>query len=278
MTSAMKAQEMTIDSDRMNFTAWSCAAVTAIGIFAMTTEAFGVDFTVGAGVGMAPDYQGSDNYEPVPLWNLRAGDLYHPDTYVQIIGTKLNSNFVPHENFRAGLSGQYILKRSDVDDNKVDRLRNTDDGLLVGLLLGYDFKLGDGRVLGIEFDPRWDVQDDIGGLFTGRVKYSMPFGGGDWVFRTGIETTYASSEYMDEYFGIDAANAASSGLSQYSADSGFMDMGLNVGLTYKFSENWSTTGTAAYKRLLGDAEDSPVTDDSGNPNQVFGGLLVNFSF
>lgn len=278
MTTAMKAQELTVDSDRLNFTAWSCAAVAAIGLLAMSSEAFAVDFTLGAGVGIAPDYQGSEDYEPVPLWNLRAGDLYHPDTYVQIIGTKLNSNFVPHENFRIGLSGQYVLERNDVDNNQVDNMRRTDDGILLGILLGYDFKFDGGGVLGFEFDPRWDIQDDVGGLFTARVKYTRPFGGGSWIFHSGIESTYASGDYMDEYFDVNAADAARSGLSQFSADSGFLDMGLNAGLTYKFSDNWSTTGTAAYKRLLGDAEDSPVTDDAGSANQFFGGLLVNFSF
>jgi outer membrane scaffolding protein for murein synthesis (MipA/OmpV family) len=278
MTSMRKAQAMIRESDRVKFTAWSCAAVAAIGLFAMSSEAFAVDFTIGAGVGFAPDYQGSEDYEPVPLWNLRAGDLYHPDTYVQIIGTKLNSNFMPHENFRIGLSGQYIMKRSDVDNNQVDNMSNTDDGVLLGVLLGYDFKFDGGSVLGVEFDPRWDIQDDIGGLFTARVKYTRPFGGGDWIFRAGAESTYASGEYMDEYFGVTAGDAARSGLSQYSADSGFMDIGLSTGLTYKFSDSWSTTGTAAYKRLLGDAKDSPVTDDAGSANQFFAGLLVNFSF
>jgi len=278
MTTALRAQELTRDSDGMKFMTWSCAVFTAIGLVALSSDAFAVDFTLGAGVGVAPDYQGSEDYEPVPLWNLRAGDLYHPDTYVQIIGTKLNSNFVPHENFRAGLSGQYVLERNDVDNNQVDNMRRTDDGILLGILLGYDFKFGGGSVLGVEFDPRWDLQDDIGGLFTARVKYTRPFGGGDWVFRAGVESTYASDDYVEEYFGVDAADAARSGLSQYSTDSGFLDVGLNAGLTYKFSSSWSTTGTVAYKRLLGDAEDSPVTDDAGSANQLFGGLLVNFSF
>src|SRR3954462_3277897 len=37
-------------------------------------------YTLGLGVALAPDYEGSDDYRAVPLWNLRAGNLYHPDT------------------------------------------------------------------------------------------------------------------------------------------------------------------------------------------------------
>ena len=36
--------------------------------------------TVGLGAAFAPDYEGSDNSAFVPLWNLRLGNLYHPET------------------------------------------------------------------------------------------------------------------------------------------------------------------------------------------------------
>ena len=55
-------------------------------------------------------------------------------------------------------------------------------------------------------------------------------------------------------------------------------LGLNVGVTYKFSQSWSMTGLASYKRLLGDADDdSPVTD-AGSEHQLVGGFLVNYHF
>jgi outer membrane scaffolding protein for murein synthesis (MipA/OmpV family) len=38
------------------------------------------------------------------------------------------------------------------------------------------------------------------------------------------------------------------------------------------------TGLAAFTRMLGDAEDSPVVDDRGEPNQLLGGVLVNLLF
>jgi outer membrane protein len=83
---------------------------------------------------------------------------------------------------------------------------------------------------------------------------------------------------MDEFFTINAADSAASGLSTYDADDGFKDVGVNASLTYKFAGNWSTTGILRYTRLVGDAADSPVTDDVGDENQVFAALLINFSF
>lgn len=145
------------------------------------------------------------------------------------------------------------------------------------MLLGYDFKLSGDRVWGFEFDPRWDVSDEIGGLFTLRTHYTAPVGG-SWRFHGGVESTYASKDYMDEYFSINAGDSARSGLSTFNADDGFKDVGVDANLTYQFTNNWSATGTLKYTRLLGDAADSPVTDNNGDENQLFGGLLINYTF
>jgi len=253
------------------------ALAATLGMVFAPAGAHAVEWTVGLGGGLAPDYEGSENYEFVPLWNIQAKNLYDPNTYVAVLGPKLNSNFLAHDNFRLGLSGQYVAKRDDVENSQVDRLRSTDDGVMLGLLLGYDFKLTGNRVFGFEFDPRWDVSDNIGGLYTLRSHYIATFGG-SWRFRGGVETTYATEDYMEEYFSINAGDAARSGLSTYSADGGFKDAAVNASLTYQFAASWSATGMLRYTRLVGDAADSPVTDDNGNENQMFGGLLINFMF
>ena len=248
-------------------------------VTAAPMSAQAVDWTIGAGAGFAPDYEGSDDYEVVPLWNLRAQDLYHPATYVDISGPRLSSNFIPHDNFRLGLSGQYAFERDDVDDNKVDSLRDTDSGVLLGVIGGYDFDITPDAVLGLELDARFDVTGDVGGLITGRVKFRSPLDAAkDWIVNAGVETTFATDDYMDNYFGISARDLGSSSLSTFSADSGFKDVGLNAGITYMFTPSWSVTGLASYKRLLGDAKDSPVTDNAGDENQLFGGALVSFRF
>ena len=248
-----------------------------LGIACSPVTAQAVEWTLGLGAGVAPDYQGSEDYELVPLWNIRANNLYDPNTYVQVVGPKLKSNFLAHKNFRAGLSGQYVGERDDVDNSQVDRMSSTDDGLLLGALLGYDFKLSGNRVWGFEFDPSWDVSDNIGGLFTLRSHYTAPFAG-SWRFHGGVSGTYATEDYMDEYFSVNAADSAASGLNTFNADEGFKDVALDASLTYQFAGNWSTTGSLKFTRLLGDAADSPVTDDAGDENQLFGGLLINYSF
>ena len=41
---------------------------------AIPTSAMAVEWSLSAGAGIAPDYEGSDDYEAVPLWNLLAKD------------------------------------------------------------------------------------------------------------------------------------------------------------------------------------------------------------
>ena len=67
-------------------------------------------------------------------------------------------------------------------------------------------------------------------------------------------------------------------MSTYDADEGFKDVGLNFRVTYKPWQNWGLMGLASYKRMVGDAADSPVVEDEGNENQFTGGVLVFYKF
>ena len=247
------------------------------GALAMSQAASAAEFTVGAGAGVRPDYQGSDDYEAVPLWNLRAGDLYHPATFVQLFGPRLTSNLLPHDHWRLGIAGQFIPERDDVEDDRVDDLRSVDASVLLGLIAGYDLLADPQQDLVLEVEGRQDVADDNGFLGTIRGRYSSLFAQ-QWSLDAVIETTWASEDYMSSYFGIDAGDAARSGLDQFNADEDFKDVTFGGSLSYHFLENWSATAGGTYTRLLGDAKDSPVVEDRGDEDQIFGGLLVNYRF
>jgi outer membrane protein len=237
----------------------------------------GMNFTLGAGAGVAPDYEGSDEYELVPLWNLRVANLYHPKTFVQVIGPRLRSNFLPSDHWRLGLSGQFIKERDDVENDQVDDLEKVDSSLMLGVVGGYDFLADPHQDLVLEVEARQDVANDNGFLATLRGTY-----GGrlteSWRFDASVGSTWASEDYMSSYFGIDAADAARSGLDQFSADEGFKDVSFGGVLTYQLFERLSVSALANYTRLIEDAEDSPVVDDAGDENQFFAGTLVNYRF
>jgi outer membrane protein len=237
----------------------------------------GINFILGAGPAATPDYEGSEDYEAVPFWTLRAGNLYHPETYVQVIGARLFSNFLPDDHWRLGIAGQFIRERNDVENNQVDELKSVDPSVMLGLIGGYDFLAGLGADLMLEVEGRQDVANDNGFLGTIRGRYGRRLTE-RWRIDTLVGTTWASEDYMSSYFSIDAGDAARSGLDQFSADEGFKEVAFGGSLSYRFLERWSASVTGLYTRLIEDAEESPVVDDVGDENQLFGGFLINYRF
>ncbi len=72
--------------------------------------------------------------------------------------------------------------------------------------------------------------------------------------------TWASEEYMDRYFGINAAEATASGLPRHDVSDGFRDVTLSTGLSYAlYDTGVSVDGRLQWTRLVGDAADSPLT-------------------
>ena len=135
-----------------------------------------LSLTLGLGAAFAPDYEGSDDYAFVPLWNLRLGNLYHPDTFVSITGPQLRSNLVPSDHWRFGVSGRYLPDYEDVDDDKVQELRDVDQTILFGVTLGYDFVPGRQQDLALELDAQYDVAEGNGGILTPRLRWRRPAG------------------------------------------------------------------------------------------------------
>ena len=79
---------------------------------------------------------------------------------------------------------------------------------------------------------------------------------------------------MSDYFGIDTANAARSGLDRYSADAGFKDAGLDLVLGFGQGPGWRASLIGRYRRLLNDVADSPIVKDEGDEDQHFAGAVV----
>lgn len=230
-------------------------------------------YTLGLGAAAVPDYEGSEDYTAAPLPIARAQKGFQ---YGQLFGSKLTSNLVPHPNFRAGLVADYIRKRDDVDNSQVDNLKTVDAALMLGGLVGYDLDLS-GGMLGFEVEWTHDVIDgNDGWLLTPQIKYRRKLAE-DWRLFAATSLTYASDDYMETYFSITPADSARSGLSTFNASDGFKDVGIDLALAYSITDKWSVGGLAGWKRLLNDAEDSPVTK-VGNENQYVAGIFLTYSW
>jgi len=231
----------------------------------------GTQVSLGLGAGAAPDYEGSNDYTPVPL--LFARVAWESGMFLRFEGGTLRANLIPSDKWRFGPVVKYIRPRDHVEDKKVDDLKDVDAAVMVGGFAGYDI----GR-LSTYIQVVQDVSGSNDGLLAGlglgySVKISDPV---QMVLMA--STTYASGNYMSTYFGVDAANSRRSGLKTYNADAGFKDVGVGVAVNYSVWQHVGFRVIANYTRLVGDAADSPIVDDQGSANQFFGGLMVTYTF
>lgn len=54
--------------------------------------------------------------------------------------------------------------------------------------------------------------------------------------------------------------------------------GFDLGILCQFTENWGGRLLGSYKLLLNDADESSPVTDEGSQHQLFGGLLVVYTF
>ena len=97
-------------------------------------------------------------------------------------------------------------------------------------------------------------------------------------FELDLSATYASEDYMESYFTVDAENSERSGLNIYDADSGVKDTSLQLTIRLGAWEKWSILCVASYTRLMGDAKHSPVVVGEGDDNQYLAGVGVSYRF
>ena len=226
---------------------------------------------LGLGVGAAPDYEGSEDYEAVPIPYVNVNWSNHMS--INWLGNKAKVNLIPSPIWRGGPVGEYIQERDDVDNDQVDNLEDVDTSFMLGGFLGFEY--GNWSA---DIEAMADAADgNDGAIIRLNGGYRIPIDQ-TWSLSLGAFTTWADDDYMEAYFEIDDADSDRSGLSTFSADSGFKDLGLNLAASFKPWQHWGFMGLVSYKRLLGDAEDSPVVDDEGNANQFSGGILVTYTF
>jgi outer membrane protein len=234
-------------------------------------QAQDTQIAVGLGAGFAPDYEGSEDYAAVPLPYVNVKWSNHMS--INWLGNKAKANLIPSPIWRGGVVGEYIAERDDVDNNQVDRLEDVDTSFMLGGFLGFEY-----QNWSADIEAMVDVADgNDGAIIRLNGGYRIPIDQ-TWTLSLGAFTTWADDDYMQAYFEIDAADAARSGLQTFDADSGFKDLGLNLTASFKPWEHWGLMGLVSYKRLLDDAEDSPVVDDEGDANQLMGGILVTYTF
>jgi outer membrane scaffolding protein for murein synthesis (MipA/OmpV family) len=243
--------------------------VCLVGVMASGVQAG--EYSIGAGIGVTPDYEGSSDYKAVPIPFGEA--KFDNGMFVRLQGLNLRANLLPGDTWRLGPVYNYRPSRSHVDNDKVDDLKNISDANELGAFGGFN---SNNWFVDLEFLA--DTGNAHEGWYsTLKVGYNWIISD-PWILTIGGHGTYADGDYMSTYFGIDGADAARSGLDTYNADAGIKDIGLDIGVDWKFWEGLSARGIVSISQLVEDADDSSPVTDEGSETQFFGGVLVIYKF
>ncbi|TDJ71741.1 MAG: MipA/OmpV family protein [Proteobacteria bacterium] len=228
--------------------------------------------TLGIGLAAVPDYEGSEDYQGVPVPIVRVD--WRSRRYVAFTGTRFRANLLSgFKKWQAGPMLNYNPGRDDVDNDRVDALRDIDN-----TIEGGGFVIFDAGKWETHLQFLTDVDDEHdGSLATFRQSYKRPLKNRR-LLTLNFSLTYADDDYMETFFGIDTNNAARSGLRTFEAEADFKDVEVSVAFLRNVSKRWNIAYSLGYKRLLGDAADSPVVDDEGSADQFFGAIIGSYTY
>jgi outer membrane protein len=236
---------------------------------------------VGIGGAGVPDYEGSEDYQAIPV--VFGKYQFDSGRYVSLGGTKgagragrLSLDVISDSTSKMWELGpvlQYRRGRDDVDNNAVDRMRDVDDAWELGGFVG--LKSG-------PWDAALTLATDVSDAHDGSV-FELKGGytwtpNSRWRWSLGVATTYATDDYMSDYFDVSKRDASRSGLPVYRTNGDIKDVGANLFVHYTPGQTWGLAAFVKYNALLNDAEDSPVVDKEGDSNQWAGGLAVTYRF
>lgn len=234
---------------------------------------------LGIGLGVVPDYEGSDDYTfgIAPFARFQFGDT---ERYIIVKAYEVQINLLDHPWLRLGPSLNYRFGRDDVDDKVVDDMKDIDDTVEAGGFIGVEFI--DQANPRKRFMASVDFLADLGSEHDG---YSIYFNTKVWypvsrMFDIGLGAgfSYADSDYMETYFGVDRSDSARSGLPMFDADSGIKDLRIYPMAIMHLSPNWHVGAGVQYRVMVGDADDSPVVDDRGSSSQWIAGIGLGYSW
>ncbi len=217
--------------------------------------------------GIAPEYRGADEYRFSYAPNIHI--VWNDWLFIK--GRKLGVQIFDEGGFYSGAFVRFNGGRSD-DNNGLQGLGDISRTFTSGAYLNYRYK-----GLRLKTEVRHDFfNEGHGTLAIVRLGSRLPWR--DPLFYLGVESTWASKEYMQTFFGVNAVQSIRSGLSPYNPGAGIRDVSLSISSSYDFSTHWSLAGQLRYQYLLGDAADSPIVIDSGSRHGFIAGLGLSYTF
>ncbi|MBB5190135.1 outer membrane protein [Silvimonas terrae] len=234
----------------------------------------GLHYSLGFGAFVAPKYAGaSDSHViPAPLFGVRYDRFF--------LGT------VPDANVPFGI-GAYLDRDNAIrvgvalSADLVKPRKSSDDARLTGMP---DIERTAHATVFASYNLAWlsvvsSATQDIGGKDQGATATLDVLGKyrptEQLTFTAGPGVTWGSSQYNQTFYGVTAADSASSGLAQYTPGSGLAAVRFSVGAMYQLDKDWTLGARIGATRLPGDVGDSPIVEKK---NQMTYGVFTNYNF
>lgn len=222
--------------------------------------------TCGAGLGIVPDYVGSDGVKAIvlPVIDAYKGRLFASTS------DGVGINLFSERSSAAGIAVTYGLGRDEDDGTGLRGTGDIDPGAEIALFGRYRV----GAIEGVTRIRR-DVSDAHGGAVVelSGSYFMQPTQRLSLV--VGPTLTWANRRYNQAFFGVSATQAARSGLARFDADAGVNSVALNAMAIYSVTEKVFVGARASVGYIVADAADSPTVQSD---RQLAGGLVVGCRF
>jgi len=251
-------------------------------------SAFEGDFlTVGAGLGVGPDFQGSNDYVVYPMAGAmgRVGPVTI-NPRVSGLALDLIPDFDKKISFSLGPVARARFERTGtIHDPVLAVLGNPKTAIEVGGTAGVSINRITNPYDSLSFsvDVRWDIaKAHRGQTITPSMTYLTPLSRGTAiVFNASIE--HVDDNYAQYYYDITPANALATGLPVYTAQGGWKSASATLIGVVDLDGNirnggFALIGGVSYTRVLGSIADSPIVSERGSANQFIGALGIAYTF
>jgi outer membrane scaffolding protein for murein synthesis (MipA/OmpV family) len=244
--------------------------------------------TIGLGGGVAPSYEGSDDYRLIPGGILR-GKVAGHTFYTR--GLQFYIDLIPEESGNSvdlavgPVAALRLNRTSSIGDPRVRALGELDEAYELGGFVG----IGKTGVITSAYDNlslRVSYLKDVGNahesyIVTPAIEYGTPLSRQTYI---GISASadFVGDRYASYYFNVSPAGALASGLAPFQAEGGFKSWSLTLAGSQSLSgdllKGLSMFAVGSYTRLQNDFRRSPIVADAGSPNQWFGAVGLAYTF
>lgn len=206
------------------------------------------NFALRGGIAASPEYLGSDQTEAGADLGFTFGSLSFGG---KTIGNGVRG--VPDNGVSVRGAFRVIGDRTVDDSPELAGLEDIDTAVELGF--GLTFQQTNWMAFG---EVRKGVTGHSG--VTGTLGADLIYRPNDrWLITAGPRVNFGNDEFASTYFGV--PTGSSSSFAAYDASGGALGAGIEVAGTYFIDDKWALEGAVSYEKLLGDAADSPITQN-----------------